>query len=66
MNGRVAKEIEERKEVRRAPTKGKGKGKSETRRCYDCGEQGHVGVNCPYKWTNSIDEEDDHGSSWRK
>ena len=38
--------------------KGKGKGKSETRHhCYDCGGQGHIGVNCPYKWTNSIDEE---------
>ena len=24
----------------------------------------HIGVNCPYKWTNSIDEEDDQGSSW--
>ena len=21
-------------------------------------------MNCPYKWTNSIDEEDDQGSSW--
>ena len=21
-------------------------------------------MNCPYKWTNKIDEEDDHGSSW--
>ena len=20
---------------------------------------------CPYKWTNSIDEEDDQGSSWQ-
>ena len=44
--------------------KGKGKGKSETRYCYDCGEQGHTGVNCPYKWANSIDEEDDQTSSW--
>ena len=42
----------------------KGKGKSETRYCYDCGEQGHIGVNCPYKWANSIDEEDDQTSSW--
>ena len=25
--------------------KGKSKGKSETRYCYDCGEQGHIGVN---------------------
>ena len=80
MNGRVAEEMtEERKEVRSArraatPTvtvtgttaalETKGKGKSETRCCYVCGEQGHIGVNCPYKWTNSIDEEEDQGSSW--
>ena len=44
--------------------KGKGKAKSETRYCYDCGEQGHIGVNCPYKWANSIDEEDDQTLSW--
>ena len=44
--------------------KGKSKGKSETRYCYDRGEQGHIGVNCPYKWANSIDEEDDQTSSW--
>ena len=44
--------------------KGKGKGKSETRYCYHCGEQGHIGVNCPYKWVNSIDEEDDQTSLW--
>ena len=31
--------------------KGKGEGKNGTRYCYDCGEQGHIGVNCPYKWT---------------
>ena len=43
-----------------AREKGKGKGKSETRYCYGCGEHGHIGVNCPYKWANSIDEEDDH------
>ena len=30
----------------------------------DCGEQGHIGVNCPYKWSNSKDEEDDQTSSW--
>ena len=42
----------------------KGNSKSETRYCYDCGDQGHTGVNCPYKWTNSIDEEEDQGSSW--
>ena len=35
--------------------KGKGKGKSETQ---------YYGMNCPYKWTNSIDEEDGQGSSW--
>ena len=34
--------------------KDKGKGKSETRYCYDCGKQGHIGVNCPYKWANSV------------
>ena len=44
--------------------KGKGKGKSQTRYCYDGGEQGHIGVNCPYKWANSFDEEDDQTSSW--
>ena len=44
--------------------KGKGKGKSETRYCYDCAEQGHIGENCPYKWANSIDEDDDQTSSW--
>ena len=26
----------------------------------------HIGVSCPYKWTNSIDEEDDQGSSWEE
>ena len=25
---------------------------------------GHIGVNCPYKWTNSKDEEDNQGSAW--
>ena len=30
--------------------KGKSKGKNETRHCCDCGEQGHIGVNCPHKW----------------
>ena len=34
--------------------KGKGKGKSETRYCYDFGEQGHIGVNCPYKWPTAL------------
>ena len=43
--------------------KGKDKGKNETRYCYDCGEQGHIGVNCPYKWANSIVEEGDQTSS---
>ena len=38
--------------------------KSETRYCYDCGEQGHIGVDCPHKLANSIDEEDDQTSSW--
>ena len=27
-------------------------------------ESRHIGVNCPYKWANSIDEEDDQTSSW--
>ena len=36
-----------------------------TRYCYDCKEQVHIGVNCPYKWANSIDEEDDQTSSWK-
>ena len=45
--------------------KGKGKGKIETRYCYDCGEQGHIGVNCPYKWANKQHrQEDDQTSSW--
>ena len=71
--------MEARKEARRAPraanpigsdkdkgSKGKGKGKgSDTRYCYDCGEHGHIGVNCPYKWANSIDEEDDQISPWK-
>ena len=35
-----------------------------TRYCCDCGEQGHIGVNCPNKWANSMDEEDDQTSSW--
>ena len=49
-----------------AKGKGKGKamGKSETRYCYDCGEQGQIEVNCPYKWANSMDEEDEQVSSW--
>ena len=38
---------------------GKGKGKSETRCGYDYGEQGHIGVNCPHRWTTNIVEEDD-------
>ena len=44
--------------------KGKGKGMSETRHCCHCGELEHIGVNCPYKCANSIDEEDDQTSSW--
>ena len=40
--------------------KGKGKGKSETRYCDDCGKQGLFGANCPDTWTNKIDE----GSFW--
>ena len=52
------------KHGQRKQGKGKGKGKSETRHCYDCGEQGHIGVNRPYEWANSIDEEDGQTSSW--
>ena len=48
----------------REKARAKGKGKSETRYCYDCEEQGHIGMNCPYKCANSIDEEDDQSSSW--
>ena len=44
--------------------KGKNKGKSETGYCCDCGEEGHIGVNYPCKWANSIDEEDDQTPSW--
>ena len=40
-----------------------GKGKGETRYCYDCGEEGHIGMICPHKWTNNTDEEEDQGSS---
>ena len=45
--------------------KDKSKSKSEPRYCYDCKEQVHIGVNCPCKWANSIDEEDDQTSSWK-
>ena len=48
----------------RGKGKGKSKGQSETRKCCDCGEQGHIGGNCPYKWTDSTDEEEDQTSSW--
>ena len=44
--------------------KAKARAKVKTRYCDDCGEQGHLGMNCLYKWTNSIDEEEDQGSSW--
>ena len=43
--------------------KGEGKCNSEIQDCYDCGELRQIGVNCPYKWANSIDE-DGQGSSW--
>ena len=26
--------------------------------------RGHIGLNCPYQWANSMDEEDDQTSSW--
>ena len=45
--------------------KGQVQDESETRCCCDCGGQGHIVVNCPYKMTNSIAEEDDQGSSWK-
>ena len=77
MNGRAAKEtMDERRKGRKAPraadligtmtktkdpmkTKAKGKAKVKA-----SGEQEHIGVHCPYKWTISIDEEDDQGSTW--
>ncbi len=41
--------------------KGQGKGKGvETRHCYDCGEQGHIGRHCPWRrWpgANGLEEE---------
>ena len=40
--------------------KGKSKDRSETGYCCDCGEQRHIGMNCPYK----CNEEDNQGSSW--
>ena len=70
MNGRMAREMTEaRKEARRAPRsanlgKGKSKGKSETDTATTAESRGHIGVNCPYKWANSIDEEDDQTTSW--
>ena len=42
----------------------KVRARAKTRYCYDCGEQGHIGVNCPHKWANTIDEEDDQTTSW--
>ena len=48
----------------RARARARAKPESETRDGYDCGEQGHIGANCPYKWTNSTDEEEDQGSLW--
>ena len=49
--------------------KGKGKGKTHSQHCFDRGEQGHISVDCPHKWTNNVDE-DDHptetkGPPWR-
>ena len=71
MNGRMAREMTEARKGGKKGSKGskgkgkgKSKGKSETRYCFDCGEQGHIGVNCPYKWANSIEEEDDQTTSW--
>ena len=34
------------------------------RYCYDCGEEGHLGVTCPFMRANSIDEEDDQTATW--
>ena len=44
--------------------KGTGKGKNVIRCCCNFGQQRHIGVNCPYKWTNTMDEEDGQSSSW--
>ena len=54
------------RETLEAKATAKRKDRRETRKCYDCGEQGHIGVNCPYKWTNSIDEKAYQGSSWER
>ena len=40
-------------------SEGKGKGKTHSQYCHGRGEQGHIGVNCPYKRTNNVDEDDD-------
>ena len=48
----------------REKARGKGRARAKPDTATDCGEQGHIGVNCPYKWANSFDEEDDHTSSW--
>ena len=47
----------------RARVRARARAGVKTRHCYDCGEQGYIGMNCPYKWANSIDEEDDQTSS---
>ena len=41
------------------------KDKNEIRYYYDCGEQEHLGVNCPHECFKSIDDIDDQGSSWQ-
>ena len=60
--------------------KGQGTGETETRHCYDCGQQGHLVLNCPYTWHSSWDDEpeeegrkcwrvlevSDEGGNWRK
>ena len=74
MNGRVAKEtMEVRRVASNAPraanligtvtktedlTGTQAEGKAKARAKLDIA----TGVNCPYKWTNSIDEEDDQSS----
>ena len=45
--------------------KGKGKGESETRDWFDCGEQWRIAVNCSKK-ADQQHEEEDQGSSWER
>ena len=36
--------------------KGQGTGVTETRHCYDCGQQGHLVLNCLCRWANNIED----------